>query len=89
MSESDIQALADQAEADVAALGLVGVPDPEQRPYEMATETISLALDRTRDRLIELRNQKATLAAEIKLLVEETELLDRMWRVANKQAKGG
>ena len=61
--------------------------DREEREFETARNTISLALDRARGRLIELRAHRADVNAEIKLLVDETELLDRMWRIANG-AKG-
>lgn len=94
MSESDIRALADQAEID--ALGVVGVPEPfespeapELRPYTMARDTISQALDLNRQLLAEKRALREELRLEIALLVDETELLDRMWRLANKGAKDG
>ena len=94
MSESDIRALADQAEID--ALGVVGVPEPfevpeadEMRPYTMARDTISQALDLNRQLLAEKRALREELRLEIALLLDETELLDRMWRLANKGAKDG
>jgi hypothetical protein len=90
MSESDIQALADQAEID--ALGVVGVPEPfevpqdrEQRPYEWARDTVGVAQDQARARLIALRAQRDEINAEIKLLVDEVDLLDRMYAIAKKR----
>jgi len=62
-------------------------PDRDERPYETARNTLSVALDLTRERLAERRAHRDDVNAEIKLLVEEAELLDRMWRIAAAAAK--
>ena len=62
-------------------------PDNEQRPYEEARDKLSMAQGLTRDRLSFLRDQREGINAEIKLLVEEDELLSRMMRIATKAAR--
>ena len=97
LSDSDIQALADEAEQGYDASALLGVVKPmelpgmphlqdrEARPYEEARDKLALALELTTAGLEDLRGQRAEINAEIKLLVEEEELLTRMLRVARKQ----
>jgi hypothetical protein len=95
LSESDIRALADQAEATVVTDGPqldydLTPQDRQQRPYEWARDVVGVAQDQARAKLIELRAKRDDINAEIKLLVDEVELLDRMWAIAKKkEAKDG
>jgi hypothetical protein len=96
LSEGDIQALVGRAEAerqempsptvliDAEALPQMP-PDREQRPYEWARDTVGVAQDQARARLIALRAQRDDINAEIKLLVDEVDLLDRMYAIAKKR----
>jgi uncharacterized coiled-coil DUF342 family protein len=67
---------------------LPGMPelpeDQEARVYERTRDAVIQARDVTMDRLRALRKQREELNAEIKLLVDEADLLDRMSRVKKK-----
>jgi hypothetical protein len=60
--------------------------DREARPYEDVRDRIALAREITSQRLRDLRGQREEINAEIKLLVEEDDLLTRMARIT-KRAK--
>jgi len=49
--------------------------------YERARESVTASLDEVRTRLKELRAQRDEINAEIKQLVSEEELLERMSRI--------
>jgi cell division protein FtsB len=87
----DTDALVDAAEAQVITAEAVhreavsylegqGVPSREGI-FDRTRETVSRAADQARDRLVQLRAQRAEINAEIKLLVDEVELLERMARI--------
>jgi len=73
----------------VEEVTLPGMPQPPVERggrYEEVQETVAKALDATQQRLRDLRAQRDDINAEIKLLVAEEELLERMARI--KKAKG-
>lgn len=57
-------------------------PDSEARPYQDVRDRIALALAVTEERLGGLRKQRDDINAEIKLLVDERDLLRRMDKIA-------
>lgn len=65
---------------------LPGMPRKPDTPYADAHAEVTNALDRTKRRLQALRDQRATINAEIRELVEQEELLTRMSRVTPKKA---
>ena len=88
LPDAAIQRLADQAEFGVTSLrGVPAEPVEQARPYTVTVETVSASLDHTRARLAEKRAQRDEINAEIKLLVGEAELLERMWRIAQAAEK--
>lgn len=92
LADADIQALADEAERGYDVSHLLGVvnppevtpPDRDARPYEEARDQLAMAQEITQANLRQLRQQREDINAEIKLLVEEEELLTRMLRIARK-----
>jgi hypothetical protein len=70
-----------------ALTGVVMPPDDqdrEERIYERARNATIQALELTREQLRDLRKQREDLNAEIKLLVDEEELLARMARIKRR-----
>jgi len=68
----------------VTEMALPGMPAPPVErggKYEEVQDTVIKALDATRNRLRDLRQQREEINAEIKLLVDEEELLERMTRI--------
>jgi len=87
LTDDDIQALVADAEAVPASLtGVVTPPEREGTAYEAARHHLDTAAEVTKARLVRLRADRETINAEIKLLVEEEELLSRMLRIARKGA---
>jgi hypothetical protein len=95
LADADIQALADEAESGYDVSHLLGVVEPrlpgmppeqdrETRPYEEARDKLTIAHGMTVERLRELRKRREEINAEIKLLVDEEELLTRMLRIARQ-----
>jgi hypothetical protein len=73
-------------EGAVENMVLPGMPaavEPGGKFHEVQ-ETVTRALAATRDRLRELRKQREEINAEIKHLVDEEELLERMSKVKKK-----
>lgn len=58
--------------------------DRDPSAYNDAMSRVQIALAMTQQRLAELRKQREEINAEIKLLVSEEELLERMTRVQRK-----
>lgn len=56
-------------------------PDREERIYERARNQTIQALGLVQESLRKLRQQRAEINAEIKLLVQEEDLLERMSKV--------
>lgn len=61
---------------------------PRNRAYDTAVDAAHTALAAVRARLSDLRQSRADTNAEIKLLVEEEELLRRMTAVGEKKKPG-
>lgn len=61
---------------------LPGMPIGRKHELDNAVRTVEDGLEAVRKRLIELRDQRAAINAEIKRLVSEEKLLYRMVRVA-------
>jgi hypothetical protein len=75
------------SDEQVASLtGVVEPPDREATPFEDARGRVQIALAMTQERLRELRKNREEINAEIKLLVDEEDLLERMSKV-RKQRK--
>lgn len=80
-NDIDVGALADAAE-NPTLLGVVTPPpDRDGRPFEDAHNMAVQALQLTRQRLRDLRERRGEINAEIKQLVTDEELLNRMTRV--------
>jgi len=92
LTDEDLEALADEAEQgyDVTSLqGVVqplpGMPTPFMpTAYVSAMDRVLVALEETENRLSELRKERDVINAEIKVLVEEQELLERMAKIKKK-----
>jgi cell division protein FtsB len=68
----------------VEEMALPGMPEPPIErggKYEEVQETVAKALHATKQRLHDLRKQREDINAEIKLLVDEHELLERMTKI--------
>jgi len=65
-----------------------GEQDREPRPFETARGNAVQALALTRERLAHLRKQRDEINGEIKTLVEDEDLLDRMTRVRKTKKPG-
>jgi len=94
LTDKDLEALADEAEKGYevsALLGVVetplpGMPEPMKvTAYTSAIDQVHMALDQTQERLTELRKQREDINAEIKVLVAEEDLLERMSKIRKKQ----
>jgi hypothetical protein len=73
----------------VEEMALPGMPEPPVErggKYEEVQETVSKALHATKQRLHDLRRQREDINAEIKLLVAEEELLERMTKIKAKKS---
>jgi hypothetical protein len=73
----------------VEEVALPGMPQPPIErggKYEEVQETVAKALDATKNRLRDLRQQREDINAEIKLLVAEEELLERMTKIKRAKA---
>lgn len=66
---------------DISALVNAADPGPEVSIYDRTRATVSDALDEARARLISLRGQRKAINDEIRTLVTEVELLERMARI--------
>jgi len=64
---------------------LPGMPKRPETPYADAHGEVVNALDRTKRRLQALREQRAAINDEIRELVEQEELLNRMSKVTPRK----
>lgn len=69
---------------EVPLPGMPEVPAETSGTFDEVKETVGRALTATKDRLRELRKQREDINAEIKLLVDEEDLLMRMAKVKKK-----
>ena len=76
--------MSDVETPEVAVLPGMEPPPRIETPYEAALDGVKVALTITRERLIALRKQREEINGEIKMLVAEEALLQRMAKVQEK-----
>lgn len=85
ITDADIEAMIDETKAKQQSLP--GMPQALRTPMTDAIEHVSTALAKTKERLAELRNQRAEINDEIRVLVDEEKLLASMVATAAKRDK--
>ena len=93
LTDDNLEDLADEAEQGYEVTHLTGVvtpplpgmPEPmKPTAYTTAIGQVLTALDETKVRLSDLRRMRDDINAEIKVLVADEELLERMYKIKKK-----